>query len=145
MALTMSQSSEAILARLRDNTPVPVYDTEDESLLPSNEAGLFQPYYVVYFGGPVRTTNPGSRGIVNPSHDVHILWCTVRCTAPTTGSRNALVDDALRLLTGSRPPISCIIVLRGGIDYTVVNTTTPPVRYFKRITWQYRTNLEFDI
>src|SRR5690625_3334944 len=104
MALTMSQSSEAILARLRDNTPVPVYDTDNESLVQSNEAGLFQSYYVVYFVAPVCTTNPGSSDIDNPSLDVHILWCTVQCTAPTTGSRNALVDDALRLLTVWRAP-----------------------------------------
>lgn len=142
--MEISTSVNAIRNRLDELSPpsVEVYLDENEELLLSGGTGLFTPFYVLTFGGPTRAAR--GRGIVSAAHDVHIMWCTVLNVAPTPDSRNALVDDALKL-TGYRPPGCGEMITEGGMDYSVGSTTVRPTRYIKRLTWTYRTNLELNI
>lgn len=137
--MNISVAMDAIIDHLATQSGEDVHDTENEDELLGNLHGLFKPFYIMYFGGPVRAAH--GRGITSSRNDVNIMWCQATAVAPTKDSRNLLLDKAINILTGWHPPDSGEMILEGGMAFSIANTTVRPSKYMKNLTWTYRTNL----
>ena len=144
MSLDTAPIEEDILAVLRTGTPLRWFDGEapDDASLPVTN-GLFPPYGVVYFGGPVRAA--GDHGIVSSRHDTHIVYCTVQINAARSSEAKLVKDQAVNLLAGHKPPDAGEMILEGGVGYSrnATNNELPTV-YVREVAFTMRSNLAWD-
>lgn len=144
MSLSLSPSYNAIVDRLRTETNRDVYKVmyPDESMLRTSN-GVMLPYYIVRVGGPVRAAK--GRSITTSRHHVNIVFCTVSCVAADTDALDYIVDEALDLLTGWKPPECGEMVLEGGLQYAEGLSTVKPSKFIKDLAFTYRSNLVLDL
>lgn len=130
-----------ILAVLRAGTNIEWHDSEmpeDSTLVVTN--GLFSPYGVVYFGGPVRTGT--DRSLVSTRHDLNQMYCTVQINAPRAAEAKLLKDAAVDLLNGYRPPEAGELSLEGGMGYSRNSSSNElPTVYVREIGFSCVMNL----
>lgn len=140
MSFTITDKLNDIVGLMRSSLVPHVYDTEvpDDSQL-SYTNGIMDPYYIVMIGGPV--TVSADRGITGVRDDITAMYCTVSCVAPDSTGRNYLVDSALDLLLGYKPVDSGEMILDGGLTYTNAYTDVRPVKYYKNLSFSFRSNL----
>lgn len=144
MTLGITAQVEDIATLMKTNLVPTVYDTEiPPATTVAYTNGIMDPYYVVTFGGPVRASQ--GRGIVSTRNDVTMLYCTVSCVAPDITGRNYLVDAAIDLLTGYKPVDSGEMVLDGGLQYSNAYADVRPVKYYKDLSFIFRSNLTSNL
>lgn len=141
MALSSAPFRDAVKARLEANFPnVDVYVSEvpEDSDINWNN-GLFSPYLVIFFGGPIRSAR--DRGIVSTRNDTTILYCTVEVYAPVFSTAGLLKDKVVDVLTGFRPPDCGEMVLEGGLAYSKASNDVRPTQYVDSTAFTTRGNL----
>lgn len=141
MTLKTTGFETYVVDRIKAAYPnLPVYDSEvpeDSAIKYAN--GLFSPFVVVYFGGPIRAAR--DRGIVSTRNDSTILYCTVEAYAPTSDTARVVRDNMIDLLTGSFPPDCGELSLEGGFSYSRASATVRPTQYIRSLAFSTRGNL----
>lgn len=144
MSLDAKPFRDAVKARLEANfTNTDVYTSEvpeDGDINWNN--GLFSPYLVVFFGGPIRSAR--DKGIVSTRFDTTILYCTVEVYAPVADTAAFLKDKVVDVLTGFRPPDCGEMVLEGGLAYSKASNEVRPTQYIDSTAFTTRGNLTMD-
>lgn len=144
MSLETAPIEEAIESRLDANMAQQIFNSEapeDAELAIVN--GLFKPYLVLYFGGPVRAQ--GDHHIVSTRHDTTIFYCTVQVNAARYTEARDIKDRVVELLTGFRPPNAGEMILEGGMGYSRnAGSKELPTVYVRETAFTMRANLSFD-
>ena len=144
MALTDEPFRADVEARI--NTAYPNIDTyvsevpEDKDVVWNN--GLFSPYVVLYFGGPVRAA--GDRSIVSTRYDTTIVYCTVEVYAPKAGTASIIKNNLIDLLTGFRPTDCGELATEGGFAFSKASNVVRPTQYIESVGFSARSNLSWN-
>lgn len=141
MTLKTTGFETSVISRITTQYPnLAVYDSEvpeDSDIQYTN--GLFSPFVVVYFGGPIRAAR--DRGIVSTRNDSTILYCTLEVYAPRSDTARAVRDNLVDLLTGFIPPDCGEMSLEGGFSSSRASTTVRPTQYIRSLAFTTRGNL----
>lgn len=143
MALSTAAFRADVLARIRTANPnAQVFESEvpEDADIPYPN-GLFSPFYVVYFGGPIRAAR--DRGLVSTRNDTTIVYCTVEVYAPKASTAALLKDRLVDLITGFTPTDCGEMTLEGGLAYSRASNTVRPTQYIDSTSWTTRSNLSW--
>lgn len=143
MSLSTEPIHNDIIARLRDNLPLEVFDSEvpDEQNLPTSN-GMLRSYVVIYFSEPVRAAV--SRGIISTRRDLQRAGTTVQIVSPRSGDARMWADKVKNLLVGYKPPDASELVLEGGAATNNGTGSTRPTTFSRYIAFSFYTNLITD-
>jgi hypothetical protein len=143
MALSSATFRSGILARIvAANSHIPVFTSEvpeDSTIVYTN--GLFTPFVVLYFGGPIRAARDHS--LVSTRNDMTIVYCTAEVYAPRADTAAVIKDSLIDLLTGYSPTDCGELTLEGGLAYSRASNTVRPTQYIESTAWSARSNLSY--
>lgn len=144
MALSSAPFKADVKAQLQAQFPaMHLYVSEvpeDDQINWNN--GLFSPYIVLSFGGPIRSAR--DKGIVSTKYDTTILYCTVEVYAPRSDDAALIKDDVVKRLTGFRPTDCGEMVLEGGLAYSRASNDVRPTIYVESTAFTTRGNLTME-
>lgn len=143
MALDPTPAFNAVITRLRTLQPLPVYESEvpeDKDLVMTN--GLFQPFIVVYLGGPIRAAR--DHNITGTRNDTTILYWTVEVYAPRAADATSIKGRLTSLLTGFVPPDCGELTLEGGMNYSRSSNQVRPTQFIAGLGFTARSNLSWN-
>ncbi len=145
MTIEMVSAEEDILQRLRTGmAPVPIVDTEaEDDDFDDVGDGLFTPFVSVIWGGPI--TNRRDRGIIGVRHDLMLSYCIIRVVTPDIATNRLLYNKVYNLMTGFAPVNSGEMSPESGMAYTNGNATVKPTRFYREISYSFRTNTRGEI
>lgn len=145
MTIEMVSAEQDILSRLTTGmAPVPVFDVEtpDGDLDDVGDAE-FTPFVAVIWGGPI--LDKRDRGIVSVRRDLMQSYVIVRIVTPDSDTNRLLYNKAFDLLTGFYPVNSGELSPEAGMAYTNGNGQVKPTRYYREISYSYKTNTKGEI
>lgn len=143
MALTTLPFRADIEARI--NTAYPNIKTytsevpEDNTVAWNN--GLFAPYVVLYFGGPIRAA--GDHSLVSTKYDTTIVYCTIEAYAPVASTAGLIKDNLVTLLVGFYPTDCGELTLEGGFAFSKASNVIRPTQYVDSVGFSARSNLSW--
>lgn len=143
MALDPGPAWADVISVLDVALPVIVYDSqapEDTDLVLTN--GLFNPFVVVYSGGPIRSGT--DHHITGTRNDTTVLYWTVAVYAPTPAVTDLITGQIINLLTGYKPPDCGEMMLEGGLSYKRGLNAVRPTQYVRETGFTARSNLSWN-
>lgn len=143
MALNPTPAFDAVITRLKTFQPLPVYESEvpeDTELVVTN--GLFQPFLVVYTGGPLRAAR--DHHLTGTRNDTTILYWTVEAYAPRAADATSIKGSIAPLLTGFVPPDCGELTLEGGMNYSRSSNQVRPTQFIAALGFTARSNLSWN-
>lgn len=143
MALNPGPAWADVKARLESGLPLTVYDAqapEDADIVLTN--GLFNPFLVLYSGGPIRSGT--DHHLVGSRNDTTVLYWTIAVYAPTPDVTDLIVGQILDLMTGYKPPDCGEMLLEGGLSYKRGLNAVRPTQYVREIAYNARSNLSWN-
>jgi hypothetical protein len=142
MSLDSTPAELAILTRLNTLAPE-FYDSEvpDEVQIVVTD-GLFKPYGVVYFGGPLRDSR--DHHITSTRNDTTVLYCTVQVIAARASEARTVRNQVVQLMAGYRPPDCGEMILEGGMSYSRAADNELPQHYLREVAFSMRSNLSWN-
>lgn len=143
MAIDPSAAWADVIEYLDNNLPLTVYDSivpEDADIVLTN--GLFNPFVVVYSGGPIRSGT--DHHISGSRNDTTVLYWTIAVYAPTADVPGVVAGQILNLLAGYKPPDCGEMLLEGGLSYSRGSNTVRPTQYVREIAFNARSNLSWN-
>lgn len=140
MSLGTAPIQDDIIARLRANLPLDVYDAEvpDTKSLPTSNT-LVKPYIVVYFSEPVRAAV--GRGIVSSRLDTNRAGLTVQVVAPRSVDARKYADSVKNILAGYKPPDAGELILEGGAAADNGTANASPTAFSRYVAFSFFCNL----
>lgn len=132
-----------VVQTLDDEFPVTIYESqvpEDANIVVTN--GLFNPFIVVYSGGPIRSGT--DHHITGSRNDTTVLYWTIAIYSPRVDTTNLLAGQVVTLLAGYRPPDCGEMMLDGGLSYERGSNTVRPTQYVREIAFTARSNLSWN-
>lgn len=142
MALTTYPFRTDVLNRL-GQLPQKVYaDQVPEDKEINWQDGLFDPFTVVFFGGPVRSAV--DHHLTGTRNDTTLLYVTIEVNAPRADVAALIKDQIIDLLTGFRPTDCGEMVLEGGGQFSRSSNDTRPTVYIASTAFITRGNLSWN-
>ena len=143
MALTDEPFRDDLEARIKTAYPnLATYLSEvpeDDALDWNN--GLFSPYVVLYFGGPIRAA--GDHSLVSTRYDTTIVYCTMEIYAPLARTARTIKNNLVNLLVGYYPTDCGELTLEGGLAFTKASNIVRPTQYIESVGLSARSNLSW--
>lgn len=142
MALTTLPFRTDVLNRLA-TLPQQVYvgQVPEDSEIDWND-GLFDPFTIVYFGGPIRTGT--DHHLTGTRNDTTFVYCTIEVSAPRADVAGLIKDKIIDLLTGFRPTDCGEMVLEGGGQFSRAANEVRPTVYIESTAFTARSNLSWN-
>lgn len=145
MTIEMVSAEEDILAHLSAGmAPVPVHDIEvEDDDFDIVDDGEFTPFIGVIWGGPI--LDKRDRGIVSVRRDLMTSYVIIRVVTPDAATNRRLYNKVYNLMTGYYPTNSGELSPEAGMAYTNGNGQVKPTRFYREISYSYKTNTKGEI
>ena len=136
----LATSEASVLAKVA-TLGRPVFDTEEPETvsLTYDKFGVFQPYHVLLFGGPIRSER--DRSLCGAAQDPVIVALTAYSFAPNTTQLRTIHGELVDALTGFYPTASGEMTLQGGMNFSIASNTVRPTLYGRTTFFEFLTNL----
>jgi hypothetical protein len=139
--MSTSQVFNSILTQLESNvtSATIVRSAMEGDELAASSSGLFPPYAVVTFGGPIETSR--GRNLVNRRMNLLRSWVVVTAVAPVDSDAMKVKDEVISALWGFSPTDGGEMVMTGGTAQSVTSEQTRPHKYIHTIMFEVPHNL----
>ena len=104
--------------------------------------GLFDPFVVVYFGGPIRSGT--DRSLISTRYDSTVLTCTVEVYAPKAQDARSIKGKITDMLTGFRPTDCGELTIALTNQYSRASNNVRPTNYISAVGFSCVSNLSTE-
>ena len=146
MSLNMYDSEESVLDKIKEVYPdIKVYedDIPQDDSLEYDDRGTLVPYILVEWGDLTRMR--ADRGLVSVRQDSYLYFFTVTVATGRANDTKKLNGHLVDSLVGYRPVDGGEITPKGTMKFSLSTTTNRPVQYFRSTTFQFVTNLSWEL
>ncbi len=144
MTVDPTASFRDVYAKLDSLDSLPVYESEmpEDKALEYDAVGTMKPFYVIYYGGPIRSGT--GRSLVSTRRDSYILYYTIECIAARAMDALVMKGRIIDNLLGYIPEDCSELQIRTASAYSRGANEIRPTQYAETTTFLCYSNMNLE-
>ena len=140
MTVDPTASFQDIHDKLASISAIPVFESEmpEDKSLQYDAKGVMKPFYVVYYGGPIRGGT--GRSLVSTRRDSYILYVTIEAVAARARDASVMKGKVIDKMLGYLPYDCTELQIRTSSAYSKGANDLRPTQYIETVTFTCYSN-----
>lgn len=135
MTVDPTASFQDIHDKLASISSIPVFESEmpEDKSLQYDAKGVMKPFYVIYYGGPIR--GGSGRSLVSTRRDSYIIYATIESVSARAKDARAMKGKVIDKMLGYIPYDCTELQIRTSSAYSKGANDLRPTQYIETVTF----------